>query len=39
MTLLNNDDSKSTNKQYKIIKSFVSGGIAGMWSKTLVAPI
>lgn len=32
-------ESKESTTRYKILKSFVSGGIAGMCSKTLVAPI
>jgi hypothetical protein len=38
MTLIDSEPNPS-NKKYKIIKSFISGGIAGMCSKTLIAPI
>lgn len=33
------EEKGGTGKDNKIIKSFLSGGIAGMCSKTLVAPI
>lgn len=33
------DSEHPERKQYKILKSFISGGFAGMCSKTLVAPI
>ena len=32
-------ERQSKNKNHKIAKSFLSGGIAGMCSKTLIAPI
>lgn len=34
------DPAKKVKKEeYKITKSFISGGLAGMCAKTLVAPI
>ena len=32
-------EEQQDSKNHKILKSFLSGGIAGMCSKTLVAPI
>ena len=33
------DPKNNQPKNYKIAKSFISGGFAGMCAKTLVAPI
>lgn len=32
-------EKEKSPKQHKILKSFISGGIAGVCSKTLIAPI